>query len=178
MSRGWSKQESSDTGISWELAFPDITAFKQRLILRNTYADNDYTYIFNILDSLLFDKVFRFTSIHRCVFHISTKVEVLLKMSEQFNTKDGTDYRVYNSNTSFATYEEEDELDIDNLNIDDDNKERIGNRESGSKSKDESYNYSINEIINREKRIHDYITKEIIPLFSARTKHTRRENYE
>lgn len=175
MSRPFSRQECFRQGISWDLFAPDIETFKKNLILRNEYTEEDFTYVYKILHNKLFDKVFRFTSINRCSSEISMKIEVIMKMIEQFNLRDGTDYRVFKTKSSTASYEEAEELDIDDLETTSDLDEKRGNRESGYKSEDESYNFSINEIINREKRIHDYITKEIYPLFSARTLQFRKE---
>lgn len=177
MSRRFSRQEFTGTGITWNFLFPDSENFVNKLILRNEYKVEDKEYTFKLLNSLFFNKAFRYTNPYRCVYHISSKVEVILQMINQFDTHEGTDIRKSQSNMSFATYEEDTELDIDNLDINDDIEERVGNRESGQKTEDQSINYSINEIINREKRIHDFITKEIIPLFSARQIDERKENY-
>lgn len=179
MSRSTTRQEDFRQGISWKVAFPNSIIFKNKILLRqDIYTDEEKEYIYNLLDLLFADKVFRFTSLHRVLFHISTKVETLLIMSNQFNNNDGTDYRVYKSKSASATYVESDEVDIDDLAEDLDIEETAALRDRGMKSQDESYNYSINEIINREKRIHDFIIKEIVPLFSARTLEFREENYE
>lgn len=147
-------------------------------VLRNEYEDKDYKYIYSYLNNLFNDKVFRFSSRHRVIGEFSPKLEVILTMNKVYNEHYGTEFTVFKNNRSFATYEEMESLDIDDLVNDSDIKERIGNRESGSKSLDENVRYTVNELINREKRFYDYIMKEVMPLFSARTYRERKENYE
>lgn len=185
MSRTWSRQESHRQGIAWKVLFPTYAQFNRKILLRNSeYTEEEKEYIYKLLDLLLADKAFRFTSAHRCLFAISTKVETLLIMSHIFNNSDGTDYRVYKSESASATYVEAEpmELDMDDDGIAADDYSDIAEspamRDSGMKSEDSSYNYSINEIINREKRIHDFIEKSIMPLFSSRTREFREENYD
>lgn len=177
--RKWSNQEPTNTGISWKLLFPNLDSFISQIVLRNSdYTNENYTYIYKLLNTLLFDKVFRFTSTHRALYSISTRVEVLLTMNKIFMENEGTAISKTTDNESYATYEETDNLDIDNLLDNDDIQEKIGNRESGRKSENTYIQYTVNELINREKRMYDYIEKEIIPLFSVRTRYFRKENYE
>lgn len=186
MSRTWSRQESHRQGIAWKVAFPNYTQFDKKILLRKRaiYTEEEKQYIYSLLDLLLADKAFRYTSLQRCLFHISTKVETLLAMSHEFNTNLGTDYRVYKSESATAIYTESADVDLDmdgdGFGNEDfsDIEETAALRDTGMKSEDSSYNYSINEIINREKRLHDFIIKDIMPLFSSRTREFREENYE